>query len=161
MTSTPASQRLRKNLSLKTYLEELSALKGCPVAACDLCTVDRTDAIQRELSKRARCNIVLHAMSFSDKRSDRFRDFVRNLHAANPSAVFLWTPRTRDCGVLQVSSISEVDFGFAVNINGEGILSFVTADLDDRMLLDFTTAGIGEPQLLVELQGSHWPTVSY
>ena len=79
----------------------------------------------------------------------------------NPSSIYVWTPRTIDCGALLVTSLAEIKFDFDFAINDEGILAFTTSDLADSLLLDFSNTSAGEEVLLVETQGPNWASVVY
>lgn len=98
---------------------------------------------------------------FFDRTSERFGKLLQNLTAANPSSVYVWTPRTIDCGALLVPSLDAITFDFDFSINDEGVLSFVTSDLADRLLLDFSRTSAGEQMLTVENRGPNWTRAIY
>ena len=75
--------------------------------------------------------------------------------------VYLWTPRTIDCGVLLVPSLDVVKFDFDFDVNEEGILVLLSSDLVDRLLLDFSKSCTGEERMTVESQGINWMHVDY
>lgn len=49
---------------------------------------------------------------FSDRCSERFKELVQRLYNANPSSVYIWTPRTIDFGTFLVPSITVIKFDF-------------------------------------------------
>ncbi|GAA4340057.1 hypothetical protein GCM10023165_19790 [Variovorax defluvii] len=161
MTTPSTRQKLRQRLYLKEYLKELAALTGRPVQCGDLLSLEQTADLQ---AARQKCGVeaaVSTDILFSDRGSERFGAFLRRLHDANPSAIYVWTPRTIDCGALLVPSLSAIQWGFDFAVNEEGILAFVTSDLADRLLLDFSELPTDEQRMKIEIQGPNWGSVAY
>ena len=100
-------------------------------------------------------------INFADRKSERFKRFLQRLTEANPSSVYVWTPRTIDCGTFLVSSLDAIAFDFPFAINDEGVLSFATSDLRDRLLLDFSHAFADQEIMKVETQGPSWARIIY
>lgn len=98
---------------------------------------------------------------FADKESPTFSAYIRRLAAAHSGPVILFTPRTASCGAITVPSLDWVNFSFPFDLNKEGILSILTADLSDRMLLDFFQEDEGPNLLEIEVQGDYWPGVRF
>ena len=73
----------------------------------------------------------------------------------------MWTQRTIDCGVLLVPALMAIRWDFDFAVNEEGILAFVTGDLADRLLLDFSELPTGEQRMKIETQGVNWEGVTY
>lgn len=161
MSAPSLSDRLRQKLHLKRYLEELSALTGRSIQADELGSLEQAAAMRMaaqraDAQSSARCEI-----RFSDTSSERFRKFLQRLTDANPSSVYVWTPRTIDCGALLVASLAAIKFNFDFAINDEGILAFTTRDLADSLLLDFSSTPAGEQVMTVETQGPNWARAAY
>lgn len=161
MSAPSLSDRLRQKLHLKRYLEELGALTGRSVQADELGSVEQAAAMRMaaqraDAQSSARCEI-----RFSDRSSERFRKFLQSLTDANPSPVYVWTPRTIDCGALLVPSLDAIKFDFDFAINDEGILAFTTSDLGDSLLLDFSSTPTGGQVMTVETQGPSWARAVY
>ena len=137
MSNLSTSEKLRKRLNLNIYLKELTELAGRPVQARELGSVEQAATI-REAGKKFTLQVTACSEGlFSDLSSDRFSNFLTKLHQANPSPVYLWSPRTIDCGALVVPSLSSINFEFEFTVNTEGILVILSTDLVDRLLLDF------------------------
>lgn len=64
----------------------------------------------------------------------------------------MWTALTNDCGVHRAVPLSELDFSFPFEFNPEGILSVVSQDLGDSILLDWYEEG-GVELLDLEVTG--------
>lgn len=161
METSYLSVRLRQNLHMKKYLDELSTLTGHQVQVDELESLERTKKLQ-ECSKKFLTNIPkIYEILFSEMYEDRFKAFIDRLNVANPSSVYVWTPNTIDCGVLLVKSISAIKFDFDFSINEDGILAFSTSDLEDRLLLDFSISKKHGKIIKIETQGSNWERVIY
>lgn len=161
MTTATSPEKLRQKLNLKKYLVELAALTGRSVSADELISLEQTAVLRVAQQKFAAQAIASAEVPFSDRGLTRFKEFVRRLHDANPSPVYVWTNRTIDCGALLVPSLTAIQWNFDFAVNEEGILAFVTLDLADSLLLDFSESPTGEQGLKVETQGAHWEGVAY
>lgn len=161
MSSSSLSARLRKNLHLKRYLEELRALTGRSVQADELGSLEQVATIRMAAQQLNSQPSVSCEVRFSDRSSERFKSFLQRLMDANPSSVYVWTPDTIDCGALMAPSLDAIRFDFDFTINDDGILSFTTSDLGDRLLLDFSIISTGEQVMKIETQGPNWARVIY
>lgn len=160
--STPSSSgKFRQKLNLRRYLEELTALIGRTVHVDELGSLEQAASMQETAQKSAAQVSQACEIPFSERCSERFKGFVRRLHDANPSSVYIWTPRTIICGALLVSSLDVVKFDFDFAVNEEGILAFSTSDLEDSLLLDFSGSPAGEQIMKIETQGANWARVAY
>ena len=161
MLSSSSAAKRRKKLYLKSYLEELAELAGRTVQAEELGSVEHAasirDAVNRNFVQAAASSKVL----FSDRSSEQFRQYVEKLHDANPSTVYIWSPRTIDCGALLVPSLCSVSFNFEFTVNDDGVMVFLSSDLVDKLLLDFFTQTNGEQRLKIETQGANWGKVIF
>lgn len=161
MSAPSLSTRLRQNLHLKRYLDELSALTGRFVQADELGDLEQVAALRMAAQRFLEDAPAQFEIRFSDRTSERFKKFLQSLTDANPASVYLWTPDTIDCGVLLVPSLGAIKFDFDFTINDDGILSFTTSDLSDRLLLDFSSTPAGEQVMTVETQGPNWGSAVY
>ena len=162
MLNPSLSERLRKKQYMSQYLSELSILMGYPVQAGELGGLDQAGEIRAAvLAGTAAQAGSRFELSFSEVASERFKRYLQRLIASNPSPVYVWTPRTIDCGALTVDSLLRMNFNFPFNINEEGIIAFVTNDVADRMLLEFSINSVGQEVLIVETQGPNWASAMY
>lgn len=161
MSSLSLSDKLRQRLHLKRYLEELEALAGRPVEVSELGSLQQAAAL-RAVAQKLNTQSAAHCeIRFSDKGSERFKRFLQNLADSNSSPIYVWTPRTIDCGTFLIPSLKEIRFDFEFAINDEGILAFTTSDLIDSLLLDFSITPMGEQVMKIETQGVNWSRVIY
>lgn len=161
MPNPSSSEKLRKKLSMKMYLKELTVLAGRPVQANELGSVEKAVSVRKAGQKFSTLDAASFEIPFADLSSERFRRFVRKLYNANPSSVYVWSPRTIDCGVFLMPSIAAINFDFDFEINEEGILVFLTNDLKDRLLVDFFILSQSHKRSKVEVQGNNWGEIIY
>lgn len=160
MTSPELARKLRKHHSTESYLQELEQLVGRPVDRSELSDFSHVDSViqrWRGLSSLPRRSFEL---GFEEKKTPHFTNFVERLVAANGSPVYIWTQRAFDCGILGPFPLSEIDFGFDYSLNGDGLVSFLTTDFEDRLVLNFFEAA-GAKKLEVEVQGRSWSNVEF
>jgi len=161
MPSPSLSQRLLRKSQLKKYLEELGMLTGRVIQSDELSSLEQTAAVRMSLQKIAVNSVVACEIGFSDRKSERFKKFLQSLKNANSSAIYIWTPRTYDCGVLLVPSLESIKFDFDFTINDEGIIAFTTMDLNDSLLIEMFQTSLGAQFLRIETQGVNWARTMY
>ncbi|MBU3056136.1 hypothetical protein [Pseudomonas indica] len=161
MSTSSSTEKIRQKLNLKIYLNELTALIGRPVYANELNSLEQTTALRETSQKFVAQEPQACEILFSERSSDRFKGFIQRLHSANPSSVYVWTPRTIVCGALLAPSIAAINFDFDFTINEEGILAFSTSDLEDRLLFDFSVSSTGDQIMRLETLGQNWARVVY
>ena len=158
---TPLAVRLTQKLNLPQHLRELSQLVGRTVEPAELLSLAATEAVRAQGMTVQRLPSWRCELRFSDKRSPRFGRLLQAFRERNPSPVYLWTSLSNDCGLLRPVSLSDVRFDFDFEVNRDGILELLTADLPDRMLLDFSEGPDGEQLLEVEVAGANWGQATY
>jgi hypothetical protein len=155
------SEKLAFQRELHRYLQELSLLVGRSVHKNELLTLEETKAIRLQANQVIRKPIEKFEIPFEAKQKHRFVKLMELLAEKNPSDVYLWTPASNLCGVMQPVSLKIVNLSFPFNLNPEGIVVFLTSDFFDQILFDYSL-GLDEEQILeVELSGSHWGSISY
>ena len=158
---TPLAGRLTQKVNLPQHLRELSHLVGRKVEPEELLSLAETEAVRAQGMTVQRLPSWRCELRFSDKRSARFGRLLQAIRERNPSPVYLWTPLSNDCGLLRPVSLSDVRFDFDFAVNRDGIVVLLTADLQDRMLLDFSEGPDGEQLLEVEVAGANWGQATY
>lgn len=161
MSISSSSEKLRQKLNLKRYLDELTVLIGRPVHADELGSLEQAATMREASQKFGAGSLQVCEILFSERCSEQFKGFVQRLHDANPSSVYIWTPRTLVCGALVVPSLAAIKFDFDFAINEDGILAFSTSDLEDSLLLDFSISPTGNQIMKIETQGPNWARVVY
>lgn len=161
MSEPSSSEKIRRKLDLRRYLEELSALTGRRVQADELGSIEQAASIREDCQRFSTQASRVIEIPFSDRSSERFEKFVQGLSKANSASVYVWTPRTISCGTFLMPSINAVRFAFDFAVNTEGIFVFVTSDLKDRLLLDYSDSPAGGRIMKVETQGTNWVGVTY
>lgn len=160
MTKISNKAELKRNLS--SYLLELKQITGIDVDSKSLSPIEDVEKLREQVSVLAVLNKTRFVISFSKKNSEQFGKFVVNLGKSNSNSIYIWTNRANFCGLYEVASINAVDFSFPFDVNPDGIVVFVTSDFSDKLLLDFyDDAEKQEEMIEVELQGKHWPFISF
>lgn len=158
---TPLAVRLTQKLNLPQHLRELSQLVGRKVEPSELLSLAETEAVRAQGMTVQREPSWQCELRFSDKLSARFGRLLQAFRERNPSPVYLWTSLSNACGLLRPVPLSAVRFDFDFSVNRDGMLVLLTADLQDRMLLDFSESPDGEQLLEVAVAGPHWGQAAY
>jgi len=150
------SRKLSYKTQMSRYLSQLSGLAGKSVEESDLGSIEELDELKPKLKKFIGQEKILFEIELKDIRSDRFRHFLKSLERMNHLPVFVWIERTNVCGTFRLPSISRINTEFTVELIPEGIVSFVTEDLEDRLVFDFDDNWVE-----IAIQGADWINVKY
>lgn len=159
MTKIPSKTELKR--SLPAYLFELKQITGVDVSSSSLCPIEEVEKLREQALKIADLAKNKFNISFVGKSSERFRKFIINLSQANSNSIYVWTNKSNLYGLYEVASINSIDFSFPFDVNPEGIIVFLTSDVNDKLLLDFYYNSQGEEMIDIELQGMHWSFVPF
>jgi hypothetical protein len=154
MESLRTAQAFRNNIA--GHLSQLSRLIRATVQATDLLSLEETETIRQNSKELQYFPSWRQKLEFAEKTSARFQMLVKELGRLNSAGVYLWTPLSNVCGVLRPMPLAAVDWGFDFDLIPEGILVILTADVSDKMLLDFSDTRDGRRELEVEVAGQHW-----
>lgn len=155
-------QRLSYNYNIKAHLEQLSHLTNRAVTKHDLLSLELTDSIREQSLKLLNeSRSIKFEIYFLEKTEARFQAFVKNLVVLNPSPVYVWIEHTITCGLLEIALITEFNFKFEYSVCANGIISLLTKDMMDNLVLDFYEDSLGERVIDIELIGNNWPSCSY
>lgn len=150
------SRKLARKTQMDRYLAQVSEISGRLVEQDELDSIEETDAIRSEFKKFIDQPKAAFEIKPNDLRSGRFIHFLESLEQANPKPVFIWIERTNVCGAFKLPSVSKIYAGFKPEKVPEGIISFITEDLENSLILDFD-----DDSVEVELQGPDWIDVRY
>jgi hypothetical protein len=159
MTKIQNEIQFKKNLS--AYLLELKSLTGKTVSSESLSSINEVERIRNEASILENYDISRFTIDFKDKSEERFKNFIIALSNSNKSSVYIWTNRSNFCGLYKIPSIKMFDFSFPFDVNPDGLVVFLSEDINDQLLLDFSYDSKGQEVLEVELKGRHWPFIKY
>ena len=154
---------IRYKLNVKSYLRELHELSMERPLESHLLPLEATEHIRNESKEilRGKPTRKIH-MDFDERKTERFKKYVVNLHRVNPNPVYIWTDRTNSCGLYEVSSLLKFKFDFPFDVNTEGIIVLLSRDLNDTLTLDFSH---DEKKFKCELEldvcGKHWASIEY
>jgi hypothetical protein len=159
LTSAARRELIRKKINLRPYLQELEILLKREVNPEELISLEQTRALEQAARTFIDQPKSCQEIPFNKRTSSKFSDFIHSLTELNPSSVYLWTPRSEDCGSILLPSLKSVDFGFPFSVNGAGLIIFITSDNADRLLLDFFHDSTGQERMQIETKGRHWFSV--
>ena len=142
-------------------MQELETISGREVSDTEVGELNELSNVVKAHENFDSLPLNSFEIEFGGKDSPQFHEFVVRLKELNNSPVYVWTPRTRICGLFRLPSICSVDFSFPYSLNSEGILSISTVDALDRILLDWSTDNSGDERLIVEQQGPNWTQLSW
>ncbi len=160
MTSNVKSKREYLS-NITSYLLELGILANKTVNKSDLSSIDKVDKVKAGASNLENFPIERFKVDFSEKDESRFANYIQGLYSTNSEQVYLWTSKTNICGLYRVDSIKDVNFLFPFELNDEGIVVFLSADLKDKLLLDFSIDSTDNRIIEVEAQGANWSGIKY
>lgn len=147
-------QRVRRYLKMPVYLKELAVLVGRPVREEELSSLEQMESVRRKPGSIPKeCYSI--EIPFAAKSDQKFEKYTKQLTTLNPAPLYIWTDRSNDCGLLKVNSLSQIVFSFPFDLNMDGIISIVTSDLADSMVLDWSEE-YGKKILVVETHGIQW-----
>ena len=147
--------------NIASYLLELGMLANKAVNKSDLSPVEEVDEVRAGASNLENLPTEKFKVGFSEKDGSQFSRYIQGLYDANNEQVYLWTGKTNTCGLYKVGSIKDVDFSFPFDLNEEGIVVFLSVDMKDKLLLDFSIDSSGNEIVELESQGLNWPNVKY
>jgi hypothetical protein len=139
-----------------SYLLQLARLVRRSVRPEDLLSLEETEAVRTRANTVRRRHLWRVELPFSEKSTPRFRGFVHDLMQLNPSPVYVWTELSNACGVLPPVPLDMVNFDFDFDTDPTGVLVLLSADLQDKMLLDYSESESGRRTVEVEVSGDHW-----
>ncbi|RYZ09382.1 MAG: hypothetical protein EOO73_03540 [Myxococcales bacterium] len=154
------ANKLAYRNEIRRHLAELTRLLGREVRADELLSLEDTQRVRGALNGEEEPSRSF-VIPFDDKSSPRWALFVSNLSATLSGNVYLWTPASNECGLLRPVPLGAVDFTFEFETIPEGIVSIVSEELGDRMVLDFSEEAQQGRVLEVEQFGETWGKVAY
>ena len=147
--------------NITSYLLELGTLADKTVNRVDLSSVEEVNDVRTMASNLDGLLATKFNINFSEKDGVNFNNYIQSLYEANGKQVYLWTSKTNVCGLYRVDSIKDVNFSFPFDINDEGVVVFLSADMKDKLLLDFYIDSTANKVVEVEVQGLNWPNIKY
>ena len=141
-------------------MRHLGLLVGGDVPAEWMVAVDESVELLKERARSDAPPGVRTEFDFSVLSSPRWRLYADQLESRSPGEVLLWIPTSPDCGLLRLPSLSRFQPTFPLEEYPEDILTLLTVDGDDSLLLDW---GSYDDERLVELEsnGARWAGIPF
>ena len=155
-------QKILQKINMKSYLANLGVLVGRTVKPEELGSIEYAAELRRCLKRDSDKYpyTTVCEIPFADRNSERFRQFIKKLHDANPSPVYIWLSETIFCGTFLVPSLEVINFNFDMSLNG-GIVSFRASPSNDGLSLDSFDESNGEVYMEIQTCGEHWENIPY
>lgn len=154
MTSNLSPVEFKKSLAI--YLAELKEITAQDIDSKCLTSPEKAKGLAIEASSIEDKDISKLVFDFDKKDSKEFKELVLSLKKCNERPMYIWTPRTKICGLYKPVAIDSINFSFEFDINVEGIMVLITEDFSDKILLDFYRDESNNKILELEVQGINW-----
>lgn len=142
---------------INTYLKELNLLSIRKIEVNDLITLEETKMIihkRQEIGKSIPSEKLV--LKFEDK--DRLLSYLSKMAELKKGKIYLFIEYTKNCGALLLNSLKDFNYNFSFSDEHSGIISFLSEDLKDKLVLDFYE-DTGQHILEIETQGYVWNSV--
>jgi hypothetical protein len=152
-------QKAKGKSLISIYLKELNLLTRQMVEAKDLITIEDTVRIihkRKEISN----TIPFEKLTLSFEAKDRLSSYLAKMAEIKKGKVYLFTEYSKNCGALLLNSLNDFNHKFSFNDEHSGIISFLSEDLKDKLVLDFYVEN-DKYILELETQGFVWNSVLY
>ncbi len=148
---------IRRRVNLHGYFDKLEHLTGYRPEIDDLTSPQFVVQIRAELSNHLKsAPVAKTVIPFTERLSSRFAALIGDLELRNPHPVFVWIEAANECGFTKPIRLADFRFGFEFERIPEGLISLITTDAKDKMLMDFEVDDDGLKIMTVELHGSDW-----
>ena len=152
----------RKNTGrniLKEYLLELNKLSLKEVSAENLLSVEETDMLkEKSRLKNHQRDYPLIKKTFLFNEKDKLKEYVDKLYKLYPHEIYLLTGYSEYCGCLKMESLMDFNIYFNFNDERDGIMSILSADLNNSLLLDYYEE-YNEYYIELEFRGEEWSKI--
>ena len=148
---------IQRRVNLPGYLEKLEHLTGRRPNIEELTSPQFVGQMRIDLGTHLKsAPVEKQVIPFTERLSSRFAELISNLESLNPHPIFVWIEAANDCGFAKPIRLSDFRFGFDFERIPEGIISLITSDARDKMLMDFEEDDDGLKIMTIELHGDGW-----
>lgn len=126
-------EQKKRRLFGKIYLEEYrSIIESITNNSFRILSILETDELIENESKLKL--IFSKKIPFDNK--DELKEIILNYLDTN-GRIYIFTSLSKDCGAVQITSISFFNFNFNFMDDPSGIISLISSDIKHKILLDF------------------------
>jgi hypothetical protein len=150
-------QKAKGKSLMSSYLKELNLLSKLKIKVNDLITFEETEMIihkRKEISESIPSEKLV--LKFEDK--DRLLHYLSKMAELKKGKIYMFTEYSKSCGALLLNSLIDFNYNFAFSDEHSGIISFLSEDLKDKLILDFYEES-GQYIIEIETQGYVWNSV--
>jgi len=152
-----SKSEIQRRVSQTAYIRKLERIMGYRPELQRFTSPEIVSEFREKLDRQVNSAVVTKmVIPFVERLSNRFAALIAELERRNPNPIFIWIAGTNECGFADPIPLHEFRFGFEFECIPEGIISLVTTDASDRMLMDFEKDDKGMEIMTIELSGAGW-----
>lgn len=125
-------RRLFGKQYLSDYLSVIEKITHCKKENIRLLPIVETDKI---IEKESSLKLVYSTKMMFDDKTELKRIIAEKIESED--GFYLFTSLSRDCGVVVIDSLEDFNFDFNFMDDHSGIVSLVSSNLKEKILLDF------------------------
>ncbi|OMP74934.1 hypothetical protein BW716_32820 [[Flexibacter] sp. ATCC 35208] len=119
------------------YLKELEATFNVNGNEITILSLEETDSIIEQSVDKTNNDIISKQIIPFDDKEDILRFYIDNCSRLQPNKVYVVTDYSKECGVAVLDSLIRLNPNFAFNAEHTGIISILSEDLSNKLILDF------------------------
>jgi hypothetical protein len=150
-------QRCKQHLA--AYLKELEDIFNVNSNEVTILSLEETDSINEQSRDKLNNKISSKKIVPFDDKENFLKFYIDNCLRLQPGKVYAFTDYSKDCGAAVLNDLKCLNPIFAFNAEHTGIISILSQDLANKLILDFYEEN-NKLFLEVEALGSLWGEVS-
>lgn len=148
---------IQRRVSLPAYIDKIEHLVGYRPTVEDMTSTQFVGELRKDLGDHLKlASVSTKVILFTERLSSRFASLIANLECRNPNPVFIWIEAANDCGFSKPIKLRDFRFGFEFDRIPEGMISLISSDAKDKLLMDFEEDDDGTEIMTIELHGASW-----
>lgn len=159
---TDRKSEIQRRVNLPGYLDKLECLMGFRSKLETLSSIEFVDEIRDKINRNIKSTAVATTtIPFAERVSAGFVALIEELVMRNSHPVFIWIEKANECGLAPAIRLNDFLFSFGFDSIPEGLISLITSDAKDKLLMDFEEDDDGSRIMTIELHGEHWGGVKF
>ena len=143
---------------LPKYLTELNALFKCAVSINNLLSLQDSENLKdNSIIAMKGCVPIKKIVPFDDKKT--LEVYIKKLVHSYNKEIYVFTDYSKYCGVASVSKLECFNTSFKYEDEHAGIVSMLTKELGNNLVLDFFEDEDGIRMLELEVTGQLWSSL--
>jgi hypothetical protein len=148
---------IQRRVNLSAYIDKIECLTGNRPTIEEMTSPQFVAEMRKNLSDNLKlAPVSTKAILFAEIRSSRFASLIADLESRNPNPIFIWIEAANGCGFVKPIKLCDFQFDFEFDRIPEGIITLITSDARDKLLMDFEEDDDGTQIMTIELHGAGW-----